>query len=99
MPVATGRGNPAGKTALIAAVNATTGADGVVLVSVNIADILAAVGISPAEKRAQAMRRLVDELTLAVTNDARTNAEIDQQIADATARAARERDSRPTGSL
>lgn len=69
------------------------------VVLVDIADILAAVGIGAAEKRAQALSRLLAELHTAVVNDARTDAAIDQQVADATARAAAEKAARPTGGL
>lgn len=70
-----------------------------VTVLVDIADILAAAGIGAAEKRAQALHRLLAEFSTAVTNDARDTAAINQQIADATARAAAEIASKPTGTL
>lgn len=99
MPSVAERGNAAGKTSLANAVNALTASKAAVLVSVDITDIIAAVGISNAEKRAQALQRLIDEFARAVTNDARTDAAINQQVTDAQARAAAEIASRPTGGL
>ncbi len=99
MPTTIARGNTAGKADLTTAVTALTASKAAVLVVVDIADILAAVGLSAEEKRAQALHRLLPELHAAVVNDARTDAAIDQQVADATARAAAEKAARPSGGL
>lgn len=80
-----------------------TGTNAVVTITTDVADILAAVGISNAEKKAQAMRRVLDELTIAVANHARPDNEIDAEAtrlaADATADAARKKAVKPTGTL
>lgn len=99
MPTLAERGNVGGKTALSAALTALTASKAVALVSVDITDILAAVGLTAAEKRGQALRRLLEELQLAVDTDTRPDATIDRQVTEATARAAREKAARPGGSL
>lgn len=99
MPTIAERGTAGGKTSLTAAVTALTASKAAVLVTVDVADILAAVGLSAAEKRGQALRRLLEELYLAVDTDTRPDATIDQQVTDATARAAKEKAARPTGTL
>jgi hypothetical protein len=99
MPVVAERGNLAGRTSLTTAVGALTGTMAGVLVSVDISDIVAAQGLTAAEKRAQSLRRLLAEFARSVESDARTDAAINQQIADAQARAAAELAARPAGSL
>lgn len=99
MPTLAERGTAGGKTALSSAVTALTASKAVALVSVDIADILAAVGLTAAEKRGQALRRLLEELHLAVDTDTRPDATIDQQVTEATARVAKEKAARPSGTL
>ena len=69
------------------------------VVVVPIADILTAPGLTNAEKRGRALLRLVAELSAAVANDGRTDAEIDQQVTDAQAKAAADKASKPRGGL
>lgn len=73
------------------------------VVLVNVSDIIASAGISNAEKRAQALTRLLAELSLGIANDAKADAAIDAEAAAASAAAATDatlrKAAKPAGTL
>lgn len=70
-----------------------------VTVTVDIADIVAAVGIPNAEKRASAMQRALNHLSDSVRAGSRTDSELDQQTTAAAAEATRLKAARAGGTL
>ncbi len=80
-----------------------SGGTATVTITVNVADIVAAVGISAAEKKAQAIQRAAAELSSAIVASGQTDAEIDAQVAalkaQADTEAAARKVARPTGTL
>lgn len=70
-----------------------------ITITVNVADIIAAVGLSASERRAQVMNRALGELSDSVRVDPHTDAEIDASVAARTEEANRMKATRATGGL
>jgi hypothetical protein len=76
-----------------------TGGTLTVTVTVDVSDLVAAVGISNADKKAQAMRRALDQLAAGVRALGLSDADLDQQAADASTLAASLKAARPSGTF
>jgi hypothetical protein len=76
-----------------------TGPTLTVTITTDISAIIAATGIPVAEKKHQALRQALNELTMAFQAHNRTDAEIDAQVTAASTEAERLKAARPTGNL
>jgi hypothetical protein len=76
-----------------------TGGTLTVTVTVDVSDIIAAVGIANPDKKALALRRALDQLAGGVRSLGLSDADLDQQATDATTLAATLKAARPSGTF
>lgn len=76
-----------------------TGGTLTVTIAIDVSDIIAAVGIPASEKKAQALQRCLNELSLSYEAHSLTDAAIDARVTAQTANATKLKAARPTGNL